>query len=142
MAVLPSKPFLCSDFEILTALPADSPVCRLGFCSGTASWRQPGSPSHPASPHQRGSWPRRKAGKKGKTLGTPQSMGVFLPVQRRPSSAQCPGCLYTLWLCSWRRRAGPCRGTGPSLRVWAGLPGPQKFNTGQAGVGNKPGPGV
>lgn len=35
-------PFLCSDFEILTALPAGSPVCRLGFCSGAASWRQPG----------------------------------------------------------------------------------------------------
>lgn len=35
-------PCLCSDFEILTALPAGSPVCQLGFCSEAASWRQPG----------------------------------------------------------------------------------------------------
>lgn len=40
----------------------------------------------PRRPCQRVSWPQRKAGKKGRTLGRPQSIGVFLPAQQQPSS--------------------------------------------------------
>lgn len=88
-------PFLCSDFEILTHSLLAPPFVSWAFVQAQPPGGGPGSPSHPASPHQRGSWTWRKAGKKGETLGTPQSMGVFLPAQRRPSSAQRPGCLCT-----------------------------------------------
>lgn len=70
-----------------------------------------GSPSHPARPHQRVSWPQRKTGKKGRTLGRPRSMGVFLLAQQRSSSARLPGCLCAaVALLAGREKLDPAEG--------------------------------
>lgn len=70
-------------------------------------------------PRQRVSWPQRKAGKKGRTLGRPQSIGVFLPAQRQPSSS--PGSQAAVRRVSNTTvQLGLCRPRGKELQSQCG----------------------
>ena len=93
-------------------------------------------------PYQRVSWPQRKAGKKGRTLGRPQSIGVFLLHGSSPAAVLASGQRWggaPAPLCSrgsagrGKKEPGPAEARGHCRELGQGSRCGRGFSTGQPG---------